>query len=130
MPSRIASGTASVRSIVRISASNRSAFAAPLHLLPTLWFKNDWSWTGEASKPRITVEQEGEGLTPAGCGRPARHLAQALANSSGLIGQDRERRLGRLLLAAVRGNGVGYATGMGRISAIVGPIVVGWLFAA
>jgi len=30
----------------------------------------------------------------------------------------------------VRGNGVGYATGMGRISAIVGPIVVGWLFAA
>ena len=22
--------------------------AAPLHLLPTLWFRNDWSWTGDA----------------------------------------------------------------------------------
>jgi len=30
----------------------------------------------------------------------------------------------------VRGNGVGYATGMGRIAAIVGPIIVGRLFAA
>src|SRR5262249_23267791 len=30
----------------------------------------------------------------------------------------------------VRGNGVGYATGMGRVAAIVGPIIVGWLFAA
>jgi MFS transporter, AAHS family, 4-hydroxybenzoate transporter len=30
----------------------------------------------------------------------------------------------------VRGNGVGYATGMGRIAAIVGPGIVAWLFAA
>jgi len=30
----------------------------------------------------------------------------------------------------IRGNGVGYATGMGRMSAILGPIVVGWLMAA
>jgi AAHS family benzoate transporter-like MFS transporter len=30
----------------------------------------------------------------------------------------------------IRGNGVGYATGMGRIAAIIGPIIVGWLFAA
>jgi AAHS family 4-hydroxybenzoate transporter-like MFS transporter len=30
----------------------------------------------------------------------------------------------------IRGNGVGYATGMGRISAIIGPVFVGYLFAA
>ena len=30
----------------------------------------------------------------------------------------------------IRGNGVGYATGMGRISAIIGPVMVGYLFAA
>jgi AAHS family 4-hydroxybenzoate transporter-like MFS transporter len=30
----------------------------------------------------------------------------------------------------IRGNGVGYATGMGRMSAVLGPIVVGWLMAA
>ena len=30
----------------------------------------------------------------------------------------------------IRGNGVGYATGMGRIAAIVGPVIVGYLMAA
>ena len=30
----------------------------------------------------------------------------------------------------IRGNGVGCATGMGRMSAIIGPIIVGWLMAA
>jgi len=44
--------------LIRITASNRSAYAAPLHLLPTLWFKNDWSWTGDVAKPRIAVERD------------------------------------------------------------------------
>jgi len=30
----------------------------------------------------------------------------------------------------IRGNGIGYATGMGRMSSVIGPIVVGWLMAA
>ncbi|HMI97552.1 MAG TPA: MFS transporter [Micropepsaceae bacterium] len=30
----------------------------------------------------------------------------------------------------IRGNGVGYATGMGRVAAIVGPVIVGYLMAA
>jgi hypothetical protein len=46
--------------LIRISATNRSLYPAPLHMLPTLWFKNDWSWTGEASKPRISVERDDE----------------------------------------------------------------------
>ncbi|HEX6871916.1 MAG TPA: glucosidase, partial [Micromonosporaceae bacterium] len=29
---------------VRITAENRGAAAATLHLLPTLWFRNTWSW--------------------------------------------------------------------------------------
>jgi hypothetical protein len=43
--------------LIRISASNRSLYPAPLHILPTLWFKNDWSWTGEVSRPRISIER-------------------------------------------------------------------------
>jgi hypothetical protein len=39
--------------LVRISAINRGPEAAPLHLLPTLWFRNDWSWFAETAKPRI-----------------------------------------------------------------------------
>ena len=46
--------------LVRISATNRAAYAAPLHLLPTLWFKNDWSWTGDANRPRICVASSGD----------------------------------------------------------------------
>ena len=34
--------------LVRITASNRGPAAATLHLLPTLWFRNTWSWFGGA----------------------------------------------------------------------------------
>jgi hypothetical protein len=44
--------------LVRISASNRGPETATLHLLPTLWFRNDWSsWISDAnratSKPNL-----------------------------------------------------------------------------
>ena len=37
--------------LVRISVFNRGADPAPLHLLPTLWFRNTWSQQGGGSKP-------------------------------------------------------------------------------
>jgi hypothetical protein len=37
--------------LIRISACNRGPDAAVLHLLPTLWFRNTWSWSEEGSKP-------------------------------------------------------------------------------
>src|SRR5258707_9297863 len=46
--------------LIRISASNRGLYPAPLHILPTLWFKNDWTWTPDNAKPRIAVERSGE----------------------------------------------------------------------
>jgi hypothetical protein len=37
--------------LVRITAANRGPEAAELHLLPTLWFRNNWSsWTAESNK--------------------------------------------------------------------------------
>jgi hypothetical protein len=41
--------------LIRIRATNRAAEVATLHLLPTLWFKNDWSWYPERKRPRISV---------------------------------------------------------------------------
>ena len=38
--------------LIRISVYNRGPQAARLHLLPTLWFRNTWSW-GEAGKKPI-----------------------------------------------------------------------------
>ncbi|MET0218640.1 MAG: glucosidase, partial [Burkholderiales bacterium] len=41
---------------VRVSAVNRGPDAATLHLLPTLWFRNDWSWFPGTTKPRIEID--------------------------------------------------------------------------
>jgi len=49
--------------LIRITVTNRGPEAATLHLLPTLWFRNTWSWgrTGEGywSKPAIRADQNG-----------------------------------------------------------------------
>ncbi len=46
--------------LIRISVHNRGPEPATLHVLPTLWFRNTWSWgckhEGCAIKPRITLE--------------------------------------------------------------------------
>jgi hypothetical protein len=39
--------------LVEIRAENRGPEAAPLHLLPTLWFRNTWSWEGGGSRPEL-----------------------------------------------------------------------------
>jgi hypothetical protein len=39
--------------LVRATVHNRGPEAARLHLLPTLWFRNTWSWGGDATKPSL-----------------------------------------------------------------------------
>ncbi len=39
--------------VVKVTAWNRGPEAAPLHLLPHLWFRNTWAWSGEASSEPI-----------------------------------------------------------------------------
>ncbi|MEL6158226.1 MAG: glucosidase [Cyanobacteria bacterium J06627_32] len=41
--------------LIQISITNRSPETAPLHLLPTLWFRNTWSWDDGAIRPSIKV---------------------------------------------------------------------------
>ncbi|HEV3200942.1 MAG TPA: glucosidase [Bryobacteraceae bacterium] len=50
--------------LIRIVAANRGPDPATLHLLPTLWFRNTWSWggNGEDSGPRPLVSLETSGL--------------------------------------------------------------------
>ena len=50
--------------LVQISVANRGPDAADLHVLPTLWFRNTWSWSGGGSKPRIQ-KVEGSGVSVA-----------------------------------------------------------------
>ena len=37
--------------LIQISACNRGPDAAPIHVLPTLWFRNTWRWSSDTPKP-------------------------------------------------------------------------------
>ena len=37
--------------LVRISVQNRGPEDAQIHVLPTLWFRNDWTWERDSPKP-------------------------------------------------------------------------------
>ncbi len=41
--------------LCRITVHNRGADDAPIHLLPTLWFRNTWSWAPFTPTPTITA---------------------------------------------------------------------------
>ncbi len=61
--------------LVRITAVNRGPDAADLHLLPTLWFRNDWSkWIAESNrapeKPHIKQVEAPAGATAAAAAHP------------------------------------------------------------
>lgn len=45
--------------LMRITAHNRGPDDAPLHVVPQLWFRNEWSWDGSSEKPAIYVSEQG-----------------------------------------------------------------------
>jgi hypothetical protein len=53
--------------LIRVTIANRADVAAELHFLPTLWFRNTWSWgcthEGCERKPQIMQQLDGSLLT-------------------------------------------------------------------
>ncbi|HEX7077284.1 MAG TPA: glucosidase [Candidatus Eisenbacteria bacterium] len=49
--------------LIRLTVTNRGPDAAPLTLLPTLWFRNTWSWgrSGESYWPKPSIRPIGGG---------------------------------------------------------------------
>jgi hypothetical protein len=39
--------------LIRITIENRGPEAARIHVLPTLWFRNTWSWSADAERPLL-----------------------------------------------------------------------------
>jgi Glycosyl hydrolase family 63 C-terminal domain len=39
--------------LIRATAKNCGPDTAPLHLLPTIWFRNTWSWGRDQTKPKL-----------------------------------------------------------------------------
>jgi glycogen debranching enzyme len=42
--------------LIRLRAINRGPEAAELHLLPTLWFRNTWSWDHDSIRPTLRAD--------------------------------------------------------------------------
>ncbi|MGZ8144319.1 MAG: MGH1-like glycoside hydrolase domain-containing protein [Methylosarcina sp.] len=45
--------------LMLITAHNRGADAALLHILPQLWFRNTWSWGYDATRPELSASETG-----------------------------------------------------------------------
>jgi hypothetical protein len=54
--------------LMRVTVENRGPEAAPLHVLPQVWFRNTWSWRAGVTKPLLSME------TPGGIRAEHRHL--------------------------------------------------------
>ncbi len=48
--------------LIRVHAHNRGPETAELHLLPTLWFRNTWSWGRDDRRPRLDRFDNAEGM--------------------------------------------------------------------
>ncbi|MDP1667339.1 MAG: glucosidase [Methylobacter sp.] len=47
--------------LIRITVHNRGSETAALHVLPTLWFRNTWSWGSGGSKPLLSkIDGDGQ----------------------------------------------------------------------
>jgi hypothetical protein len=45
--------------LIKMTATNRGPETAPLRLLPTVWFRNTWSWAGDEARPDMRQVQGG-----------------------------------------------------------------------
>ncbi len=41
--------------LIRVSVTNHGPEAAPIHVLPTLWFRNTWAWGYDDRRPQLTA---------------------------------------------------------------------------
>lgn len=68
--------------LIRIHAVNRGPETAELHLLPTLWFRNTWSWTEDAARPQVRR---------APCPRPQTHATRPSESCPAIVEIDHQK---------------------------------------
>ena len=63
--------------LIRITAANRGPEAAPLHVLPTLWFRNTWAWGDEHDEGNRRPELRAVETLSTQTGMERQHLVHA-----------------------------------------------------
>ncbi len=66
--------------LIRVTVDNRGPDAATIHLLPTVWFRNTWSWLGTAEE-RSAARPSLVGADPGAGGVATIHAAAAPADA-------------------------------------------------
>ena len=97
--------------VIEISVTNRAPERATLHVLPSLWFRNTWSWgckhEGCEVKPRMKAVGPGSVQTDhASLGQFLWEVAPADGNHADLLFTDNESNLQRLFGGENAGPGV------------------------
>ena len=75
--------------LVRITVHNRGPELARLRVLPTLWFRNTWSWGEDARKP--SLRQAAPSCRPGGAPGPRRILAALRRRPGAALHREREQ---------------------------------------
>jgi len=86
--------------LIRVTVANRGPDAAPLHVLPSLWFRNTWSWgrTGEGYWPKPRLVRAGDGAIAAEHASLGRFRLTA-EGGPGLLFTENETNVARLFSA-------------------------------
>ena len=48
--------------LMRVTARNRGPETATLHVMPTLWFRNEWAWNPDQVKPELRAGPDGRSI--------------------------------------------------------------------
>jgi len=67
--------------LIRVSVTNHGPEAAPLHVLPTLWFRNTWAWGYDDRRPQLTAVKPTPGKAAQDEGRLVHIQHQELGES-------------------------------------------------
>jgi hypothetical protein len=83
--------------LIRITAWNRGRESAPLDLLPTVWFRNTWSWRDETQRPKLWRPPEQRGCEFIGLEMPSYGQRWLIAEGTpALLFTDNETNFKRL----------------------------------
>ncbi|BCA53052.1 glucosidase [Nitrospira sp. KM1] len=56
--------------LIKVTVHNRGKDTASLHVLPTLWFRNTWSWSEGVDKPSLEQSSEPNGMSVIAASHP------------------------------------------------------------
>jgi Mannosylglycerate hydrolase MGH1-like glycoside hydrolase domain len=86
--------------LIRITAANRGPDLATLHLLPTLWFRNTWSWGYDDRRPTLTAVPPDAGRAVQAHHHALGDYVLACENADDLLFTDNETNAERLFGSA------------------------------